>query len=106
MKLLLLLLMLTTYANHSASPLAHGASGRILVALADPLCLPAAGGLGLCQSARQRIAALLAGNTEPLALATGSHDAGIEGCIGWHTFRCAYATLLKANGEDAETAQE
>jgi integrase len=32
--------------------------------------------------------------------------AGIEGRIGWHTFRRTYATLLKANGEDVKTVQE
>jgi integrase len=32
--------------------------------------------------------------------------AGIQGRIGWHTFRRTYATLLKANGEDVKTVQE
>ena len=32
--------------------------------------------------------------------------AGLEGRIGWHTFRRTYATLLKANGEDVKTVQE
>jgi integrase len=32
--------------------------------------------------------------------------AGIQGRIGWHTFRHTYATLLKANGEDVKTVQE
>jgi integrase len=32
--------------------------------------------------------------------------AGIEGRIGWHTFRRTYATLLNANGEDVKTVQE
>jgi integrase len=38
----------------------------------NPLCLSATGGLGLCQSTRQRNTAVLAGNAQPLALATGS----------------------------------
>jgi integrase len=33
-------------------------------------------------------------------------QAGIQGRIGWHTFRRTYATLLKANGEDVKTVQE
>jgi integrase len=32
--------------------------------------------------------------------------AGIEGRIGWHTFRRTVATLLVANGEDIKTVQE
>lgn len=32
--------------------------------------------------------------------------AGIQGRIGWHTFRRTYATLLKANGEDVKAVQE
>lgn len=32
--------------------------------------------------------------------------AGIQGRIGWHTFRHTYAALLKANGEDVKTVQE
>src|ERR1035441_2295422 len=47
------------------------ASGGIIVALAYSLCLSATGGLGICQSTRQRNAAVLAGNAQPLALATG-----------------------------------
>jgi integrase len=31
--------------------------------------------------------------------------AGIQGRIGWHTFR-AHARLLKADGEDVKTVQE
>jgi len=31
---------------------------------------------------------------------------GIQGRIGWHTFRRTYAALLKANGEDIKTVQE
>ena len=45
---------------------------EVIVALANSLCLPATGGLGLCQSTRQRNTAVLAGNAQPLALATGS----------------------------------
>lgn len=33
-------------------------------------------------------------------------DLGIQKRVGWHTFRRTYATLLKANGEDAKVVQE
>jgi integrase len=32
--------------------------------------------------------------------------AGIKKCIGWHTFRHSYATLLIANGENVKVVQE
>lgn len=32
--------------------------------------------------------------------------AGIQGRIGWHTFRHTYAMLLTASGEDIKTVQE
>ncbi len=32
--------------------------------------------------------------------------AGVEGPVGWHTFRRTVATLLVANGEDIKTVQE
>jgi integrase len=33
-------------------------------------------------------------------------SAGVKKNVGWHTFSHSYATLLKGNGEDAETVQE
>lgn len=33
-------------------------------------------------------------------------EAKIAGRVGWHTFRHAYATILKSHGEDVKTAQE
>jgi len=35
-----------------------------------------------------------------------AREAGIHKNIGWHTFRHAFGTLLKANGEDMKTVQE
>lgn len=39
-------------------------------------------------------------------LQPAAKSAGLQGRIGWHTFRHTYATLLKANGEDVKTVQE
>jgi hypothetical protein len=39
-------------------------------------------------------------------LRPAAEAAGITAHIGWHTFHRTYATLLKANGEDAKAVQE
>jgi integrase len=39
-------------------------------------------------------------------LRPAAERAGVEGRIGWHTFRRTVATLLVANGEDVKTVQE
>jgi integrase len=44
---------------------------------------------------------LMKRHVRPVAKANGIHK-----CIGWHTFRHTFGTLLKANGEDVKTVQE
>ena len=39
-------------------------------------------------------------------LQPAAKNAGIEGQIGWHTFRSIYATLFETNGEDVKAVQE
>ncbi len=39
-------------------------------------------------------------------LRPAAEKAGVEGPVGWHTFRRTVATLLVANGEDVKTVQE
>ena len=39
-------------------------------------------------------------------LRPAAKSAGVQGNIGWHTFRRTVATLLVANGEDVKTVQE
>ncbi|MGH9523394.1 MAG: tyrosine-type recombinase/integrase [Terriglobales bacterium] len=39
-------------------------------------------------------------------LRPAAEKAGVEGLMGWHTFRRTVATLLVANGEDIKTVQD
>jgi len=76
-----------------------------VVALAN-LCAYPRLRTGLCQPSYKRSATYWPGTLNRWHLQPAVKAAGIEGRIGWHTFRRTYATLLKANGEDVKTVQE
>ena len=62
--------------------------------------------MGVRQSEKKGKTPYLPGMLIRWHLRPAAEKAGVEGPVGWHTFRRTVATLLVANGEDVKTVQE